>query len=61
MDEIPHHINDFNKDETYYIICAAGSRSARVVQYLEEQDIHAVNVEGGMNEWGDEGTVIDSI
>ena len=52
MDEIPHHINDFNKDETYYIICAAGSRSARVVQYLEEQDIHAVNVEGGMNEWG---------
>ena len=39
---------------------AAGSRSARVVQYLEEQDIHAVNVEG-MNEWGDEGTVIDSI
>ena len=30
-----------------------GSRSARVVQYLEEQDIHAVNVEGGMNEWGD--------
>ncbi|HCG74532.1 rhodanese-like domain-containing protein [Staphylococcus caprae] len=61
MDEIPHHINDFNKDETYYIICAAGSRSARVVQYLEEQDIHAVNVEGGMNEWGDEGTVVDSI
>ena len=36
MDEIPHHINDFNKDETYYIICAAGSRSARV-QYLEER------------------------
>ena len=29
MDEIPHHINDFNKDETYYIICAAGSRSAK--------------------------------
>ena len=28
---------------------------------LKIKGIHAVNVEGGMNEWGDEGTVIDSI
>ena len=33
----------------------------KVVEYLEDKGIHAVNVEGGMNEWGDEGTVIDSI
>ena len=31
------------------------------VSYLEEQGVHAVNVEGGMNAWGDEGTVIDNI
>ena len=39
------------KTETYYIICAAGARSAKVVEYLEDKGIHAVNVEGGMNEW----------
>ena len=44
------------------IICVcSGSRSAKVVSYLEEQGVHAVNVEGGMNAWGDEGTVIDNI
>ena len=29
-----------------------GMRSAKVVKYLEDHDIHAINVEGGMNEWG---------
>ena len=45
----------------HIILSAAGARSAKVVEYLEDKGIHAVNVEGGMNEWGDEGTVIDSI
>ena len=54
-------MKEFNKNDTYYIVCAAGSRSAKVVSYLEEQGVHAVNVEGGMNAWGDEGTVIDNI
>ena len=61
MDQIPDNLNHFNKSETYYIICAAGMRSAKVVKYLEDQGVHAINVEGGMNEWGTEGTVIDSI
>lgn len=61
MDQIPDNLNQFNKDETYYIICAAGMRSAKVVKYLEDQGIHAVNVDGGMNEWGTEGTDIESI
>lgn len=61
MDQIPDNLNQFNKDETYYIICAAGMRSAKVVKYLEDQGIHAVNVDGKMNEWGTEGTDIESI
>ena len=36
-------------------------RSAKVVECLEERGIHAINVEGGMNEWGDKGTVVDNI
>lgn len=61
MNEIPDNLNQFNKDDTYYIICAGGVRSAKVVDYLEDHDIDAVNVEGGMKAWGDEGLEIDTI
>ncbi|WP_142294952.1 rhodanese-like domain-containing protein, partial [Staphylococcus aureus] len=53
--------NAFNKKETYYIVCAGGVRSAKVVEYLEANGIDAVNVEGGMHAWGDEGLEIKSI
>lgn len=55
MGEIPNELDHFSKDQTYYIVCAGGVRSARVVDYLNDHDIDAVNVEGGMNEWGDDG------
>ena len=45
---------------TRIILCVQRSRSAKVVSYLEEQGVHAVNVEGGKC-MGDEGTVIDNI
>lgn len=38
-----------------YIICAAGGRSARVVAYLEQRGIEAVNVLGGMGAWAQAG------
>ena len=44
-----------------HIILFVGMRSAKVVKYLEDHDIHAINVEGGMNEWGTAGTEINSI
>ena len=47
---------------TRIILCVQrGHAVLKVVSYLEEQGVHAVNVEGGMNAWGDEGTVIDNI
>ena len=61
MDQIADNLNQFNKNETYYIVCAAGVRSEKVTNYLENEGIHAVNVEGGMQAWGDEGIEIDSI
>lgn len=61
MNEIPDNLKEFDSNQTYYIICEAGARSARVVEYLENNDIHAVNVEGGMNEWGTEGLEIKNI
>lgn len=63
MNDIPNHVNEFNDKDTYYFICAGGVRSANVVNYLKQQnpDIHAVNVEGGMKAWGDEGLEINRI
>ncbi|KRG10460.1 rhodanese-like domain-containing protein [Staphylococcus sp. NAM3COL9] len=61
MSQVPDELNHFNKNETYYIICKVGGRSAQVVQFLEQNDIHAVNVEGGMDAWGDEGLDIKSV
>ncbi|MFW2643210.1 rhodanese-like domain-containing protein, partial [Staphylococcus aureus] len=46
MDTIPDNLNSFNKNEIYYIVCAGGVRSAKVVEYLEANGIDAVNVEG---------------
>ncbi|QLK86292.1 rhodanese-like domain-containing protein [Staphylococcus sp. 17KM0847] len=61
MQEITQHLKSFDADKTYYIVCAGGVRSARVVDYLTENGIDAVNVEGGMNAWGDGGLTHDSI
>lgn len=61
MDTIPDNLNSFNKNEIYYIVCAGGVRSAKVVEYLEANGIDAVNVEGGMHAWGDESLEIKSI
>ncbi|MDW8542455.1 rhodanese-like domain-containing protein [Staphylococcus sp. KG4-3] len=61
MNEIPENLNQFNENDTYYIICKVGGRSAQVVQYLEQNGINAVNVEGGMHAWGDEGLELKSV
>ncbi len=42
-----------------YVLVEFGS--AKVVEYLEANGIDAVNVEGGMHAWGDEGLEIKSI
>lgn len=48
LDEVP-------ADETLYIICAVGGRSAQVAQYLEQRGYDAINVAGGTNAWADAG------
>ncbi|MEV5277310.1 rhodanese-like domain-containing protein [Streptomyces sp. NPDC051994] len=34
-----------------YVMCRVGGRSAQVTQYLVQQGIDAVNVDGGMQVW----------
>jgi rhodanese-related sulfurtransferase len=52
IDEVP-------RDETVYILCAAGARSAQVTQYLEQRGYDAVNVSGGIGEWAATGNPVE--
>jgi rhodanese-related sulfurtransferase len=38
-----------------YVICRSGGRSARVVAFLSQQGVSAVNVKGGMQSWAAAG------
>jgi rhodanese-related sulfurtransferase len=37
--------------ERVYVVCRVGGRSAQVTQYLRQQGVDAVNVDGGMLAW----------
>ncbi|MET7697242.1 rhodanese-like domain-containing protein [Streptomyces sp. NPDC005485] len=39
------------QDGRIHVICRSGGRSAQVTQYLAQQGIDAVNVDGGMQIW----------
>ena len=40
-----------DKQETYYVICQSGTRSAAACQFLSAQEFDVTNVAGGMNIW----------
>lgn len=44
-------IAEIPNDQTVYVLCHVGGRSAQVVQYLEQQGYDVVNVEGGILAW----------
>ena len=43
------------RDDTIYVICRSGARSARVTLALVEAGWQALNVEGGMQDWAAAG------
>jgi rhodanese-related sulfurtransferase len=49
MNSIPEKMNMLNQEETLYLICAHGVRSAMVCDYLSKHNFaKVINVEGGM-------------
>lgn len=59
MGEVVERVAEIPDDDTVYVICAAGGRSARVVEYLASREIDAINVEGGTNAWREAGLPIE--
>ena len=44
-------MNELDKSKEYIVVCHAGGRSARAVQFLESQGYNVTNMNGGMLEW----------
>jgi rhodanese-related sulfurtransferase len=48
---VPSALDQFAQDETTYVICKSGARSYRACEFLVDQGLDAVNVEGGTMAW----------
>ncbi|AWB87334.1 rhodanese-like domain-containing protein [Mycetocola zhujimingii] len=59
MSQIIDRIDELPEDDTLYLICALGGRSAKVAEYLESRDYNVVNVEGGTHAWTDAGLPVE--
>lgn len=55
MAEVPSRIEEIDANAELYVVCKAGGRSLRVVEYLAQIGYAATNVDGGMLAWHDAG------
>lgn len=51
--------DELDVEDAVVVHCRSGGRSARVVQFLLQQGYDAVNVEGGILAWEEEGLPVD--
>lgn len=54
LGEIESRAGELDKSQAYYMVCRSGARSGRASDFLNEQGIEAINVEGGMLDWNGE-------
>lgn len=52
---VPDRLDAFRTDEAVYVICQAGGRSRRAVDFVAEHGIAAINVAGGTGAWRSSG------
>lgn len=49
LDTVQHHMDELNKDETYYMYCLTGYRSASLISILKNNGYkNLINIEGGL-------------
>ncbi|QCQ92100.1 rhodanese-like domain-containing protein [Rhodococcus sp. SGAir0479] len=60
LSEFVARVDEVPADDTVYVICAAGGRSAQAAQYLEARGVDAVNVAGGTMAWLQSGRAVES-
>ena len=60
LGELPARFMELPADETLYIMCRSGGRSAQATAFLDAQGFEAVNVRGGMIDWVGAGLPVES-
>ena len=58
--EVPDRVSEFPTDDTVYVICKSGGRSAKAVEFLRANGVDAVNVAGGTQAWIDASKPVDT-
>jgi rhodanese-related sulfurtransferase len=53
--EVPDRLDALDKDRLIVCVCRSGGRSSRAGQFLIEQGFDAVNLDGGMTAWAEQG------
>ena len=48
---VPDSLEHFVADGPTYVICKSGSRSYQACEFLEDQGLEAINIEGGTMAW----------
>lgn len=59
LGEVPARVGELPADETIYVICQLGGRSAKAVEFLEARGLDAVNVAGGTAAWVEAGLPVE--
>lgn len=60
LGEVADRVAEVPTDQTVYVICARGGRSAKAAEHYRSLGIDAVNVAGGTLAWIDAGLPTDS-
>lgn len=54
--DFSQRLDSLDKDETVYVYCKAGARSAEAVELMERKGFkHIVELEGGLDAWNEAG------
>jgi rhodanese-related sulfurtransferase len=58
--DVAERIEEIPADDTVYVICKSGGRSAKAAELLRARGIDAVNVAGGTMAWVEAGHPVES-
>jgi rhodanese-related sulfurtransferase len=58
LSDVPDHLDDFAKGRVIVCVCRSGVRSSRAATFLIQNGYDAINLEGGMLSWADNGAPI---